>query len=169
MTAWQFRRAAEADVAELMELERSTFVTDAWSERSMRGEVTGQNGYYLIAFDADAPAGTDADAPRRIDGYAGLLAPRGAEDADIQTIAVAERARRHGLGRALMNALIGEARKRGARRVFLEVRADNPGAQALYRSLGFEEIGVRPHYYQPDGVDALVMRLTIPTPETTIA
>lgn len=161
MTAWQLRRATADDLARLMELERSTFETDAWSERSMLSEITGQHGYYLVA--------VDPDAPEVIDGYAGLLAPRGAQDADVQTIAVAERARRHGLGRALMNALIGEARRRGAAHVFLEVRADNPGAQSLYRSLGFVEIGVRPHYYQPDGVDALVMRLTVPTPETTIA
>ena len=44
------------------------------------------------------------------------------------------------------------------------MRADNPGAQALYRELGFEEIGVRPHYYQPDDVDAIVMRLDRPDP-----
>jgi ribosomal-protein-alanine acetyltransferase len=166
MTAWLLRRASEDDLEALMELERSTFETDAWSERSMRSEITGQHGYYLVAVDPDAPA---RDQGRRIHGYGGLLAPRGSQDADIQTIAVAPGARRHGLGRALMNALVSEARRRGARQVFLEVRADNPGAQSLYRSLGFEEIGVRPRYYQPDGVDALVMRLTVPTPETTIA
>ncbi|MFF2053091.1 ribosomal protein S18-alanine N-acetyltransferase [Leifsonia sp. NPDC058194] len=161
MTAWEFRRAADADVPAIMELEHALFVNDAWSERSMRSEVTGQHGYYLVAF----PPGE----PERIDAYAGLLAPQGAGEGDIQTIAVAPHARRQGLARALMNALIGEARSRGAREIFLEVRADNPGAQALYVSLGFEEIGVRPHYYQPDGVDAIVMRLTVPTPETTIA
>ena len=161
MTAYQLRRADAADVPAIMELERSIFVSDAWSERSMLSEVTGQHGYYLVAFDPDDP-GT-------IDGYAGLLAPRGGGEGDIQTIAVAPRARRRGLGRALMRALIGEARNRGAREVFLEVRADNPGAQTLYQQLGFEEIGVRPKYYQPDGIDAIVMRLTIPTPETTIA
>ena len=176
MTAWMLRRATEDDLDALMELERSTFETDAWSERSMRSEVTGQHGYYLVAVDPDAPDGISGDGiggegihGQRIDGYGGLLAPRGAQDADIQTIAVAPRARRHGLGRAIMNALVGEARRRGALQVFLEVRADNPGAQTLYRSLGFEEIGVRPRYYQPDGVDALVMRLTVPTPETTVA
>jgi N6-L-threonylcarbamoyladenine synthase/ribosomal-protein-alanine N-acetyltransferase len=63
-----------------------------------------------------------------------------------------------------MLSLIKEARKRGAREVFLEVRADNPTAQRLYLRLGFEEIGVRPGYYQPDNVDALVMRLRIPEP-----
>lgn len=159
--SWQLRRATEADVDAIMLLERATFVTDAWSEQSMRSEVTGTHGYYLVA--------VGLDDPDRIDGYAGLLAPRGAGEGDIQTIAVAPNARRHGLGRALMHALIGEARNRGAREVFLEVRADNPGAQTLYRTLGFEEIGVRPRYYQPDGVDAIVMRLTVPTPETTIA
>jgi ribosomal-protein-alanine acetyltransferase len=161
VTAWELRRAAETDVPAIMELERALFVNDAWSERSMRSEVTGQHGYYLVAF----PPGE----PGQIDAYAGLLAPRGAGEGDIQTIAVAPHARRHGLARTLMSALIGEARSRGAREIFLEVRADNPGAQALYLSLGFEEIGVRPQYYQPDGVDAIVMRLTVPTPETTIA
>lgn len=163
---YRLRRAGVEDVPAIMELERSIFVTDAWSERSMRSEVAGEHGYYLVVF--------DPSTPERIDGYAGLLAPRGGGEGDIQTIAVAPHARRRGLGRALMVALLSEARDRGAREVFLEVRADNPGAQTLYRELGFEEIGVRPKYYQPDGVDAVVMRLSdsttaAPTPETTIA
>jgi len=161
VTAWQLRRATVDDVEAIMELERTTFTTDAWSEHSMRTEIAGEHGYYLVAF--------EPEHPERLDAYAGLLAPRGAIEGDIQTIAVAPRARRNGLGRTLMLALIGEARKRGAREVFLEVRADNPGAQKLYRDLGFEEIGVRPRYYQPDDVDAIVMRLNIPTPETVTA
>lgn len=161
MTTWQLRRATVDDVEAIMELERTTFTTDAWSEHSMRTEIAGEHGYYLVAF--------EPEHPERLDAYAGLLAPRGAIEGDIQTIAVAPRARRNGLGRTLMLALIGEARKRGAREVFLEVRADNPGAQKLYRDLGFEEIGVRPRYYQPDDVDAIVMRLNIPTPETVTA
>ncbi|HEY2555952.1 MAG TPA: ribosomal protein S18-alanine N-acetyltransferase [Diaminobutyricibacter sp.] len=151
--AWQFRRAAESDVPSIMVLERATFATDAWSERSMRHEVTSEHCYYLVAF--------RADSPDDIEGYAGLLAPAGSTDGDIQTIAVAPGARRQGLGRALMLTLIGEARRRGITAVFLEVRADNPGAQTLYRGLGFEEIGVRPHYYQPDDVDAIVMRVEV--------
>jgi len=160
-TVHQLRRAEPADVPAIMELERSVFENDAWSERSMRSEVAGEHGYYLVAF---AP-----ESPDRLAGYAGLLAPRGGGEGDIQTIAVAPHARRRGLGRQLMLALIAEARRRGAREVFLEVRADNPGAQTLYRDLGFEEIGVRPKYYQPDGVDAIVMRLAVPSPETTLA
>ena len=45
--------------------------------------------------------------------------------------------------------------------VFLEVRADNPVAQALYASEGFFEVGRRPRYYQPDDVDAVVMKLDL--------
>ena len=53
------------------------------------------------------------------------------------------------------------ARERGARQVFLEVRADNPVAQRLYASEGFVELGRRPRYYQPDDVDAVVMKLDL--------
>jgi ribosomal-protein-alanine N-acetyltransferase len=147
------RRATLDDLDPIMDLETSTFTTDAWSRGAMRAELGSRHGYYLVA---EAP---DPDAA--IAGYAGLLAPTGSEQADIQTIAVAPDARRHGLGRGLMVALLAEARRRGAGEVFLEVRADNPHAQALYASLGFEQIAVRPRYYQPDGVDAHIMRLSL--------
>ena len=95
-------------------------------------------------------------------GYAAVLAPQGAGDADVLTIAVAGPARGQGAGRALLTRLIAAAADRGAHRVFLEVRADNPVATALYASAGFEAVGRRPHYYQPDDVDAVVMRLELP-------
>lgn len=147
------RRATLDDLDAIMRLETSTFTSDAWSRGSMRAELGSRHGYYLVV-DGE---GQHPDAA--IAGYAGLLAPAGSGQADIQTIAVAPDARRHGLGRALVVALLDEARARGAAEVFLEVRADNPNAQALYSSLGFEQIAVRPQYYQPDGVDAHIMRL----------
>ena len=49
-------------------------------------------------------------------------------------------------------------RDRGCAEVFLEVREDNPRARGLYLRRGFEEIGVRRGYYQPSGVNAVVMR-----------
>ena len=153
---WQLRQATVVDVAAIMALETSTFEHDAWSPEMMARDLADPNCYYLVAFPTDRPA--------QIEAYAGLLAPRGAREGDIQTIAVAPRARGHGLGRTLMQALIGEARKRGAREVFLEVRADNPTAQRLYERLGFDDVGVRRGYYQPGNVDANVMRLVIPAP-----
>ena len=151
------RRAKITDLDAIMRLERETFVNDAWPESAMRRELESPHGYYLIAVDDDAD-----DPGQRLLGYAGLLAPSGSEQGDIQTIAVARFARGIGLGRGLMHALITQARRRHLVELFLEVRAYNPIARALYDSLGFEEIGVRRGYYQPDGVDAISMRLAVP-------
>ena len=80
--------------------------------------------------------------------------------ADVQTIAVAPEAEGAGIGSALLATLIEEAKARGADDVLLEVRADNPRAQRLYRWFGFEQIHIRPRYYR-DGADALIMRLDL--------
>ena len=151
--AFELRRATIADLDAIMALESSTFATDAWSSESMRSELASRHTYYLFAFDPDAPGA--------LAGYGGLLAPQDSGDGDIQTLAVSPDARRRGLGRTLVTALLAEAKSRGAREVFLEVRADNPTARALYDSLGFEQIAVRARYYQPDGVDAQIMRVTL--------
>jgi ribosomal-protein-alanine acetyltransferase len=159
--SWQLRRASLGDLEAIMSIEQSVFGADAWSTATMRAELREKHGYYVVAF----PVGNEAT----IVAYAGLHSAERDPQADIQTIAVAESARRRGLGRVLMSRLIAEARDRGAETVFLEVRADNPGAQQLYQSLGFDDIAVRPAYYQPDGVDAIVMRLTIPEPRLGVA
>ncbi len=150
MTA-RLRPATPSDLDAIMAIERATFPSDAWSAGLMAAELRSPHGHYLVAEAEDG----------RIVGYAGLSAPRGAPDADVQTVAVRAEARRAGLGRALVSALLAEARERGAERVFLEVRADNPIAHRLYLSLGFADVGVRRGYYQPDGVDAVVMRLEL--------
>lgn len=155
---WQLRRATAADLDAIMTIESNVFGSDAWSVELMRGELASPHSYYLVAF--------SPDVPDRVDGYAGLLAPLGAGEGDIQTVAVAGAARRQGLGRTLILSLVNEARHRGASELFLEVRADNAGAQALYELLGFEQIAVRAGYYQPDNVDAHVMRLRLPAPHT---
>jgi ribosomal-protein-alanine acetyltransferase len=142
------RAATLADLDAVMAIERASFPTDAWSEAAMRETFT----------DGDAFVAEDATG---VVGYGAVLAPAGSGDADVLTIAVAEGARGAGTGRALLEAMLGTAADRGARRVFLEVRADNPIAQHLYTARGFRPVGRRPRYYQPDGVDAVVMRLDL--------
>jgi ribosomal-protein-alanine acetyltransferase len=144
------RRATVDDLDRIMVLERASFPSDAWSEAMMREELTSSHGWYVV----DDEAG-------RLVGYAGLRAVSGARDADIQTITIAEASRGRGRGRALLRALLDEAVTRRVADVFLEVRADNPVAQALYASEGFLEIGRKPRYYQPDDVDAVVMKLDL--------
>jgi ribosomal-protein-alanine acetyltransferase len=144
------RVATPDDLEAIMALERASFPTDAWSEAMMREELSSPHGWYVVVEEAG-----------RLVGYAGLRAVRGATDADVQTIAIAEGARGRGRGRALLTTLLEEAARRRVHDLFLEVRADNPVAQALYASEGFVEVGRRPRYYQPDDVDAIVMRVDI--------
>ena len=158
---WQLRRATFDDLDAIMAIETTTFGSDAWSAATMSAELRNANTYYIVAFVPETPGAIVA--------YAGLLAPRRAAQADIQTIAVVETSRRQGLGHTLVRSLITEARSRGADEVFLEVRADNPAAQSVYASIGFERIAVRAAYYQPEGVDAIVMRYVIPEPTVVVA
>lgn len=142
------RAATPADVAAVMVIERASFPTDAWSDAAM-----------LQTFaDGDAYVAEDGGV---VVGYGAVLAPRGSGDADVLTIAVAEGHRGSGTGAALLERMLGTARERGASRVFLEVRADNPVARRLYETRGFRAVGRRRRYYQPDDVDAVVMRLDV--------
>ncbi|MER6574435.1 ribosomal protein S18-alanine N-acetyltransferase [Nonomuraea sp. NPDC001023] len=136
----------EADLPAVMAIERATFPLDAWSEGMMRGELADmpRSRHYVVALADD-----------EIVGYSGIAVA--ADQADVQTIAVLEKHQGTGIGSAMLTELLAEARRRGAREIFLEVRADNPRAQAVYRHFEFEEIGTRRRYYD-DGTDAIMMR-----------
>ncbi|AYG02944.1 ribosomal protein S18-alanine N-acetyltransferase [Gryllotalpicola protaetiae] len=151
--SFSIRRAAIADLDALVALESVIFASDAWPEQLWRSELESPHTFYLLA--------TRPDAPAEVVGYAGLLSLPGGLDGDVQTIGLADEARGYGLGRELMRLLHLEAERRGVREMFLDVRVDNPVAQSLYRSFGYEEIGIRKGYYQPDNVDALVMRAAL--------
>lgn len=143
------RPATQHDVSVISELESEIFGSSAWSRDLVTEEVTGPHRTYVVI---ENPHG-------KILGYGGMLVI--GHDADIQTIAIIPESRGTGLGRRLLSELLSEARAKDAWQVFLEVRADNDAAVSLYRSYGFEELAVRKQYYQPDGVDALVMRLRL--------
>lgn len=87
-----------------------------------------------------------------------------AEEAELLTVAVDPAHRRRGGGRRLLGAVIDAVRGDGARMLFLEVGADNPGARALYELLGFTTAGRRAGYYARRGqpaVDGFIMRLNL--------
>ena len=144
MTDVTLRPATSEDLDAIMAIEDATFPSDAWHRDTMRRELESRvNRYYVAELDGEVIAYGGS----RIVGC----------DADVQTIAVAADNRGQGLGRALMEQLMQAARDEGALQMFLEVRADNEPAAALYESLGFEQIDTRYGYYQPEGVDAIVM------------
>jgi ribosomal-protein-alanine N-acetyltransferase len=148
------------DVEAVLPIERELFGDSAWTAETFWAELAQQQTrWYVVA----EPAAATADGSSQpVLGYAGLLVP--GPEADVQTLAVSPAARRRGLGRVLLDALIEQARARAATSLLLEVRADNEPALGLYRRRGFEQIAVRRRYYQPEDVDALVMRLRPLTP-----
>jgi ribosomal-protein-alanine N-acetyltransferase len=111
---------------------------------------------YLI--DPDTPTLVACDARRNVVGFA-MLRILG-DDVELMTIAVDKKHQGKGIGAALLRACFEDLMMTPARRMILEVAADNPSALRLYSKLGFSQISERKGYYaRPDGqpATALVM------------
>ena len=147
------------DLPAVRRLDRELFPEDPWSVEMFQGELADQprTRHYVVATEAVARrADTAGDsAGDEIVGYAGLAAV--GDQGDVQTIGVRADRQGSGIGAALLTELLDEAARRRCDAVFLEVRADNERARALYERFGFVEVSVRKRYYQPSGVDAIVM------------
>ncbi|MGF1648350.1 MAG: ribosomal protein S18-alanine N-acetyltransferase [Kineosporiaceae bacterium] len=142
------RRMRWWDVAAALAIERQAFPDDAWSAETFWSELAERGTRRYVV----------AEAAGRIVGYAGIAVV--GSEADLQTIAVVGGSRGSGLGRRLLAEVTAAAATEGVQRMYLEVRADNPGAVALYRSAGWEEAGRRRGYYRRTdaaSIDALVM------------
>lgn len=166
MTA-TLRPLALEDLHRVLELESALFGAGAWSEWMIREELTGPDRHYLAltvretggpAATPDASAGPST-APELLVGYGGTWFD--GQDAQIMTIGIAPTHQGLGYGRILLDALLAHERERGAEQVFLEVRIDNELAIGMYERAGFERLGRRRGYYQPENVDALTMRLRL--------
>ncbi len=95
-------------------------------------------------------------------GY--FIAMAGVDELHLLNITVAPEWQGQGQGSALLDVVQGQARARGLMTLWLEVRHGNERARALYRRLGFAEVGLRRAYY-PGAVhreDAIVMSLALP-------
>ncbi len=140
------------DVEVLPTIDHGLFGADAWSAEQFWSELAGVPASRWYAVAAEAADGEDGG---EIVGYAGLAT--GADQAEVQTMAVRPDRQGRGLGRLLLEAVLAEAGRRGAAEIFLEVRRDNEPARALYARSGFTQVAVRVRYYG-DGTDALVLR-----------
>ena len=150
----QIRKTDPSDADVISRIEQDRYGPDSWSQNQVREEIAGIGGTRWYA---------TAVADGAVAGYVGLfLAP---PDADIQTLTVAREHSRRGIGRLLLTEAVAAAKEHGCQRIFLEVRADNEAALGLYRSFGFDRLGVRRAYYA-DGGDAVNMRLRLS--ETTL-
>ncbi len=112
-----------------------------WTEQLLRDELAAENRVYLVARSSE------------ILGFGGIMII--GDEAHVTNLLVDESARRAGLGRKLLVALVREAVAGGASHLTLEVRTSNESALSLYASIGMVPVGVRPKYYGDE--DALIM------------
>jgi ribosomal-protein-alanine N-acetyltransferase len=102
------------------------------------------------------------DAAGRWLGY--FIALPGVQEMHLLNLTVAPEHQRRGHARAMLDELVHEAHVHSAQRLWLEVRASNDRAQALYRSYGFHEVAVRRGYYPAGPLareNAIVMSLVV--------
>lgn len=142
------------DLPALLALEDELFGVGAWSYDMLAEEIATSDRHYIAATTQSVGA-VGVDRMEKLVGYGGIALRTSAE---IMTVGVARVAQNKGVGRALMRELLVQAHQHEADEVFLEVRVDNAAAISLYRSLGFADVRIRRGYYQPENIDALVMR-----------
>ena len=138
------RKMNLGDVSAIAELEKICF-SDPWSENSIASEVENPLSYWLVA-----------EVDGVIAGYVGSQTVLDA--ADMMNLAVSPDYRRQGVGQALVNALVEHLRQNKVIALLLEVRVSNAPAIALYKGLGFIQVGRRPKYYHNPREDALILR-----------
>ena len=142
-TAYTIEAMRLEDIPEVLHLEREAF---------------GQMAWHAVDFEAAIASKCDFPLVIRTTGLAGYAVLRIiAPEAEIENICVAPACRRSGVGEALMEEMLRLAAERDAKRIFLEVRAHNEPAKALYRKRGFVESYRRRNYYQGPTEDAIIM------------
>ncbi|WP_235977738.1 ribosomal protein S18-alanine N-acetyltransferase [Flavimobilis rhizosphaerae] len=150
---YHLRPLAWADITRVAALEVELFGASAWTMGMLTEELRGRGRWYIAA----QPDGEGVPAP--LVGYAGLWFD--GDSCHLMTIGVDPRVAGHGLGGAMLDALIERAREIDAISLLLEVAVDNERAIAMYTSRGFTTIGLRKRYYQPEDVDAYTMQLPL--------
>ena len=138
------RQATENDVTAIDAIERSV-VASPWSRAAISGALSDEHALNLAA---TAPSG-------EMRGY--LFGTLAADELSILYAVTHPLFRRRRIGRRLVEAAIEQARKRGARNAYLEVRSKNLAARGLYAALGFTRQALRKKYYADNEDDALVM------------
>ena len=123
---------------------------EAWTRVQVR-DLLEMPTTHLLLVDRDGRHWSNGEAA----GF--VLSRQALDEEELLLIAVRPEERGRGFGRQVMDLYIGAATHRGVRRIFLEMRANNP-ASTLYRKAGFTPIGTRPRYYRTiDGqaIDAI--------------
>jgi [ribosomal protein S18]-alanine N-acetyltransferase len=132
---------------------------EAWNRRQLEDALLVGNCHYLLIDSTGEEPAPEAEAA----GF--CLSRHGYEEEELLLFAVEPAHRRQELGKTLLARFATDAQARGARRLLLEMRQDNP-AEHLYRDFGFTAVGRRAGYYRtPSGarLDAITFACDCPT------
>lgn len=167
---WRVRRGRLEEIDAVLALERTVKEVPHWSRvdyAAIFAPVAGDDGSVrralFTAWTGDdllgfAVGSLRGDAGGRWSGASDLP---GLFWGELESVVVEGVARRRGVGRALCAAVVAWCGEGGAARIELDVRGGSGGAQALYRELGFAEVGRRRGYYSDPVDDAMAMLLPL--------
>jgi len=144
--AVSIRRLFAPDATAALSILRESPEASIWSKESLLVSVSEGNAWA-------------AELDGRVVGI--LVGRVAADEFEILNLGVAMGSRRRGIATQLVSATLEYARSSGARQAYLEVRASNEGATALYARLGFRICGQRPNYYRNPPEDAVLLVLNI--------
>lgn len=144
----RFEPMDEADLRPVIEIEKAIYEFP-WTLVNFRDSLRAGYGCWVYRDQG------------QLVGYAVLMLAAG--EAHLLNLSVAAHAQRRGHGRSLLEHVVGIARERGTKTLFLEVRPTNVVGQRLYAGYGFRQIGVRRGYYpaRRGREDALVLALEL--------
>ncbi|MDT4967652.1 MAG: [ribosomal protein S18]-alanine N-acetyltransferase [Acidobacteriota bacterium] len=146
-------RMTEHDLLEVVEIEEASGLS-RWGWEAYHAELQQKGGTLMFVASAANPA-----AGVRLSGF--IASRLIGDELHVNNVAVRDAYRRAGIGRKLLERVLTAARKSGASAAFLEVRASNEAAKALYSRCGFCVAGQRRNYYSDPPENALLMRRII--------
>jgi len=135
----------DEDLTGVLEVEQSSFA-NPWTREMYAWELRNRDVCHIYV------ARTAGD---RVTGFCAFWLV--VDEAHINNLAVRPQARGQGLGTLLMRRVLTEARRLGAVRATLEVRASNDRARRFYETMGFAVTATRPRYYTNPTEDALIL------------
>lgn len=150
------RKAILADLDSLVRLERASPTAAHWTEDRYCQALDPATGIERLVLVADE---CNLGTAEHIAGF--LVAHQVAGEWELENIVVGAHWQRRGVGKRLLEALLGEARNSNSEAVFLEVRESNSAARRLYERAGFEPTGRRKRYYANPVEDAVLYRYVI--------
>ena len=153
MGEWIIEPGTVESLPDILQIEEACF-SAPWTRKMLEAELSGNPFAHFLLAKQVPPCEAGSSS---IVGYLCFWVVF--EEVRLMNLAVIESIRRKGVARALVAQALEVGLAQAAKCAVLEVRASNHAAHALYRSLGFRDVTIRPTYYTNPIEDALLMEL----------